>query len=262
MYPTMEAMQVKPYHVEKWVARYELAVTTQRNYFRPVKRCYKWGKSQGYLSDNPIESLEVPCAEHHEISLSHDDFETLMTFVVNDNLADLVRITWETGCRPQESLIVEARHVDITNQRWVFDKSQSKGKKVSRVVYLTDTVMEIVQRLMAVHPTGPLFRNSNGNPWKTDAVNCAFDAIQVRMGKAEMARKGIEVSDADIKKFIPTLKPMKIENGSECEKRPAELRCEAKRKLTVKLACHATHRFGYSPNLLLDAEAPISIDGV
>jgi hypothetical protein len=32
---------------------------------------------------------------------------------------DLLISTWESGCRPQESLRVEARHVDLANQRWV-----------------------------------------------------------------------------------------------------------------------------------------------
>ena len=34
-----------------------------------------------------------------------------------------------------------------------------------RVVYLTDRALEIVKRLMLVYPEGPLFRNSDGEPW-------------------------------------------------------------------------------------------------
>jgi len=70
--------------------------------------------------------------------------------VRNQNLADLMQVTWLTGCRPQESLIVEARHVDVEKQRWVFHSSQSKGKKISRVVYLADHWPTIGQSLVAM----------------------------------------------------------------------------------------------------------------
>jgi integrase len=102
-----------------------------------------------------------------------------MGYIRNQNLADLVTVTWETGCRPQESLRVEARHVDLANQRWVISKDESKTKRLVRVVYLTDAAAtRSLKRLIAEHPEGPLFRNVNGKPWTTEAVNCAFLAIR------------------------------------------------------------------------------------
>ena len=89
---------------------------------------------------------------------------------------DLIVTTWETGCRPQESLRLEARHVDLKNQRWVFPKSESKNKQLSRVVYLTDTAMTISRALMTKYPEGPLFRNSRSMPWTNYAVQCAIPA--------------------------------------------------------------------------------------
>ena len=233
-YPDMMAEGLKPFHVEEWVNSYELAVTSRRNYFRSVKRCYRWGKRQGYLSANPIADLEVPKAEQREVMLSQEEFSHLMQFARNPNLVDLLNVTWLTGCRPQELLIVEARHVDVGNQRWIFHTSQSKGKKISRVVYIPNDTMTIVKRLMKKHPTGTLFRNSAGRPWKKDAVNCAFGLIQERMGKAEMTNQEIFVSDKDVADLIADLKPIRMAGGRTVEKTAAELRCEAKRKLTQK----------------------------
>ena len=70
-------------------------------------------------------------------SVTQADIELLLANIKDESLRDLVTVTIETGCRPQESLRVEARHVDLANQRWVFPKSESKNKKLSRVVYLT-----------------------------------------------------------------------------------------------------------------------------
>lgn len=242
-YSDLAADQLKPYHVEEWVSQYEIAVTTKRNYYRSIKRCYKWANRQGHMTANPIADLEVPSAETKEVFIEPEEFARLMSYVKNQALADLITVTWETGCRPQESLRVEATNVDVEHQRWVFYKSQSKGKRVSRVVYLTDKAMEIVQRLMIANPSGPIFRNLNGKPWTKDAVNCAFLAIQMRMGKDRMQEEGICISDEEIKTFAKTLKPTKSVKGEVRDKRPAEIRAEAKRKLTHKKASEVATRY-------------------
>ena len=235
-YPRQRAERLKPYQVEEWVNGYDLSVTSRRNYFRAAKRCLGWGQKQGYLKQNPIVALEVPKAENKEAFLDQSEFSRFMSYVRSSEFGDLLNVTWLTGCRPQESLIVEASHVDIEHQRWVFRKSESKGKKVSRVVYLNDAAMRIVRTLMAQHPTGCLFRNVQGKPWTTSAVNCAFDRIQTRMGREAMQRQDVSVSDKEIADFIPQLKPTRTVRGRVYEKTQAELRYEAKTKLTRKLA--------------------------
>jgi integrase len=109
----------------------------------------------------------------------------------SDSFRDLLLITWETAARPQESLIVEARHVDLKNSRWHFRADEAKGEKWPRIVYLTDTALEITRRLMREYPTRPLFRNTDGRPWTTDAVNCAFSRIQYKMGKKQVEKAGL-----------------------------------------------------------------------
>ncbi len=242
-YPDMDIATLRPYHVERWVDSYSITVTTRRNYFRSIKRCLKWAQQQGYTDKNPIAALEVPRAEHREVAMEEKEFQELLSFICNSAFRDLVVTTWETGCRPQESLRVEARHVDTKNQRWVFPISESKMKRCVRVVYLTDTALAITKRLMHLYPTGPLFRNKNGIPWTTDAVNCAFSAIQVRMGKQEMNSRCDTIRDSQIIELIPTLTKTKREKGVVRDKRPAELREEAKRKLTRKRACELATRY-------------------
>ncbi len=74
-----------------------------------------------------------------------------------------------------------------------------------RLVYLTDEALEITRRQMLAYPEGTIFRNSNGKPWTTDAINCGFLAVQMRMGKEQMAIREEMISDEDIAAFIPTL---------------------------------------------------------
>ena len=53
----------------------------------------------------------------------------------------------ETGCRPEEVRAVESRHFDRTGRCWMFPRAESKGKKRSRIVHLTDKAYEICERL-------------------------------------------------------------------------------------------------------------------
>ncbi|MCC7421046.1 MAG: tyrosine-type recombinase/integrase [Planctomycetaceae bacterium] len=236
-YPDMRASELKPFHVQQWVDGYTLSVTSRRNYLRSIKRCLRWAVRQGYLDKSPIAELEVPTAERREIVVSADEYAAILEAVTDRDFYDLLVVTWETGCRPQESLRVEARHLDAFNRRWVFPKSESKNKKLSRVVYMTPTAFEIVERRAAAFPAGPLFRNSNGSPWTTEAVNCAFRRVRTKLGQKRIKDQNLDIHDDDLREFKATLKREKTENGITRPKTEGELCGEARRKLIQRKAC-------------------------
>lgn len=60
---------------------------------------------------------------------------------------------------------------------------------------------------------------------------------------SEMKRKGETISQKEVEAFIPTLKKTRTEKGNVIEKSLAELRCEAKRKLTNKRAAKLAPRY-------------------
>lgn len=235
-YPDIRVSSLKPFHVEQWVDAYKMAETSRRNYFRSIKTCLRWAVKQGHIASNPLDGLEMPGTERKEVYFSPGQFETLLTYSRDDAFDALAITTYRTGCRPQESLIITADYVDLPNSRWVFPQSKSKGKKAPRIVYLDDEALAITKRLMLKHPVGPLFRNSRGNAWTPDAVNCVFDRIQLRQGRELLDKAGRTPAEEEIKAFIKTLKPTKTVKGVEREKRPAELRCEAKQKLWQQFA--------------------------
>ncbi len=242
-YPTMPASQLTCALVEDWVDEYQLSVTSRRNYYRCAKKCLKWARSRGLVKRNRIRDLEVPAAESREIVVSVDQYLQLLSLIRDPNFRDVVVTTWETGCRPQESLRVEARHVELANQRWVFPKSESKNKKLARVVYLTDTAAEITRRLALTHPQGKLFCNGRGTPWTTDAINNMFTRIQIRIGKQIMRERGLTATDEEIERFIPSLNPKKRMKGETIMKSTTLLRQEACRKLSNRLACSLAPRW-------------------
>ena len=242
-YPTMNVDELRPYHVEQWVDAYDIAVTTRRNYFRSIKTCLRWAQKQGYINSNPIASMEIPGAEAKDVYVSPTEFDNLLDFVPDLAFRDLLTVTYHTGCRPQESLAVRDEHVDLENSRWVFPQKEAKGKKAPRIVYLDRTALQITQRLLSKCNGATLFRNSFGRSWTTDAVNCSFDRIRTRMGKAILKSQDIEPSNFDVTEKIKSLNPTKLIKGVQVSKTASELRCEAKTKLIRKLASNVAPRY-------------------
>ncbi len=242
-YPEMKVSALKPFHVEEWVDDYDIAQTTRRNYFRSIKRCLTWAKRQGRIDSNPLDALDIPGAERKDVYVPLYEFERLLTFVPDERFRELLITTYQTGCRPQESLRVIADWVDGKNGRWVFPQEKSKGKKSPRIIYLNDVALSISQQLVENYPSGELFRNSRGSAWTSEAVNCGFDRIQTRMGKAILKESGKEPTEMEIAKFSKTLALTKTERGVDREKRPAELREEAKGKLFKLMASKVAPRY-------------------
>ncbi|MCA9078711.1 MAG: site-specific integrase [Planctomycetaceae bacterium] len=242
-FPEMRDSDFKPFHVEQWVDQYVVAQTTRRNYFRSIKRCLSWARRQGRIDINPLEALDVPGAEPKDVYVPPDEFEKLLTFVPDSRFRDLLVTTYQTGCRPQESLRVVADWVDVKHARWVFPSKKSKGKRMPRIIYLNNEALSISDRLLQEHPSGELFLNRCDRPWTTAAVNCCFGRIQNRMGKVILKERGEEPDETVIRNLIETLTPAKCEKGVVREKRPAELREEAKRKLFKRMASEVAPRY-------------------
>lgn len=92
---------------------------------------------------------------------------------------------WRTGARPGEVRKVEAGHVNLDAGVWVFPPRRHKtGKKTGRprVIVLTPPMVKLTRLLMARHPSGPLFRNTDGNPWTKSAVRLRFCRLRKRLG--------------------------------------------------------------------------------
>lgn len=182
--PSLGTEQLKPHHVQKWVDNYGVPLKSgsRRNLIASVKRAMKWAEEQGYIDRSPLTHMKKPGCGRKEQVVTPEQYTALLARYKDENFKDLLTVTWETGCRPQESLRVEARHVDLAGSRWVFPASESKGRKIPRVVYLTPIALEITKRLMEKHKTGVLFRNTDGKPWTPYATNCRFQTVRKKTG--------------------------------------------------------------------------------
>lgn len=175
---------IKPFHIQEWVDSHATwGNTAKRNAIVAMKRAFNWADKQGRISVNPIRHAEKPTPDKREDFITAADHDKVLVHVRDQAFRDLLVLAWETGARPRELFRLEARHVDLENGRWVFPKSESKGKRQSRTIYLSEIALEITQRLMAKPIQGPLLRNANGLPWGTESVNCRFGRLKKWIGK-------------------------------------------------------------------------------
>jgi integrase len=71
----------------------------------------------GLVDRSPLAHFKKPRGGKREGVISDAEWKSILACVPDAELLDLLSATWETGCRPQESLQVEARHVDLANSR-------------------------------------------------------------------------------------------------------------------------------------------------
>jgi integrase len=147
-----------------------------------VSRVFSWAKKSGRLKGNPLEGMEKPQPTSRDVYLTPDQYKSVVAAIKDEAFRDFVQIMRETGCRPKEARLVEARHFDRQSKCWIFPKAEAKGRREARIVLLNDRAFEITQRLALKHPSGPMFRNLDGEPWRKDSLNCRCHRLTRKLG--------------------------------------------------------------------------------
>ncbi len=185
--PHLRVAKLKPYHVDQWLnADYQgLSDSYRHGAVRSIQRVLNWAVGRGFLDFNPIAKMEKPTPRPRETTITSSQFQqTLALYPAGDPFRDYLLFLWETGCRAQEIRVIEARHFD--GEKLILEKTNSKGERYNRTIYPTDTAAEIVKRLAETYPTGPLFRDSKGNPWRKNSVRCRFRRLKTALGVPDL----------------------------------------------------------------------------
>lgn len=182
----MPACDLRPFHIVEWVdSKDTWGANQKRGAIVALTRPFNWAAKLGYIPASPVRGVEKPAATKRDSRMTPGDFATLLAHVKDAPFRELLVFAFEAGCRPQEARRLEARHLKIDQHRAEIPPAEAKGKKRWRVIYLSDTASELVARLAAARPTGPIFRNTDGNPWKAQAIVCRFQRLLVKLAAEE-----------------------------------------------------------------------------
>ncbi|MCA8998763.1 MAG: site-specific integrase [Planctomycetaceae bacterium] len=175
---TLKPSQLKPSQVSEWAAAGKLNSTSQAKAITVVQRMLNWAVEKEHLKSNPITGLKKPTQKRRDVVYTPQQWKKIRA-EFTDEFGDLLDFMYYTGCRPQEARTLEARHVhdDIV----IFPADEAKGES-PRVLYLVGEARTIVDRLTKLHPAGPIFLNTNGQPWTKDSIKCRLNRVSKKLG--------------------------------------------------------------------------------
>ena len=153
------------------------------NFARAIKRLFSWAKKNRLIEIDPIEHLEKCSPEAREDYITPEQWSFIESNIPSSPLKDLMILAWDTGMRPQELVLVEARHFRKDERMIVFPAAESKGKKYVRTVYIaSDRAMEILSDYAKGRSEGPIMVNTKGNPWNKTSVKDAMIRLRNKFG--------------------------------------------------------------------------------
>ncbi len=191
----LQLAQLKRFHLTNWLSeRYPGTSANYRNGAgRCAKRAIQWCEDEQLIEvRSPLAKAKLPEPERRELTIDETQWQALLKLLENrwghnyDDFRDFLTAIWETGCRPYEARIVEAKFFDRANRCWRFPTKLSKGKKRQRIVYLTDEAYAITERQALKHREGPVFRQESGEPWEKNAIRCKFRRVKDKLGLPEL----------------------------------------------------------------------------
>ena len=169
--------ELESIHLESWAKQYR-SDQTKRTYMTTCKAAMEWAVRKKSLNvhKNPFAEAKTPKVVSRVVVISEDEHKALLKFWGNDCFCDFLQALWFTGARPGELAKVEARH--FQDGLWMLDPTEHKTGRVTgkdRIIGVAEDLQEIVERLSKLHPEGPIFRNSQGRPWKTTTIHVRFE---------------------------------------------------------------------------------------
>lgn len=178
------ADEVTTNHLEAWLkSKPGWGPSTRRLAITVVGGLFAWGAQKKLIKTNPFKGFKRPPARAREEAMSQETFDAIIDGVSTRGrcIKPLLRFMRETGCRPSEAMRIEAAWIDFgTGVAEFFGKTTRKTGK-NRRIHLTDAALAICRSQAALYPEGPLFRNSDGNPWTRDTMCSRFKRLRQKL---------------------------------------------------------------------------------
>lgn len=183
-HPGLLVSQLSPAHLSTWLTKQSWNSTTKRNAITAIQRAFNWAVKNRGLRFNPIRGMEKPKANTPKKVLTEKDFDTLISLLPDkDPFRDLMIVSYDSFCRPQEIKQLEVRHLQLKQSRAVLSASEAKGGRTRVIYFPTARSISILKRLSKLHPTGPIFLNARGTAWTGFSVKCRFERLEQKLGK-------------------------------------------------------------------------------
>jgi integrase len=178
-YTGLKVNLLRKKHVVAYVKAKYTNPTSQNKCVGAIKRAFNWAVEEEHIPRNPVAHVRKPRCQARDRVLEPGERALILSSIRDDAFREFCTALFLTGCRPGEVAKVTAANVDAANGVWVLPEHKTAKKTGKpRVVYLTQEMAELSNRLVAEHPDGPLFLNRRGRRWRKDAIRLRFQRLR------------------------------------------------------------------------------------
>lgn len=145
---------------------------------------FNWGTSTKHsgklISSHPFDGQRRQFQRTDRVVVKDDAFDAMYA-AAKPAFKDFLTALRCTGCRPGELMVVTA--ADIRDgDKFILQKHKTSRKTGKpRIVWFDDTLKDLIARKVQEHPEGPLFRNTDGNPWSRGSISSSFDRLRTKL---------------------------------------------------------------------------------
>lgn len=157
-----------------------------------LSAAFNWALKTGLIRRNPVAGVERPESRSRSRDLIIDiELHSAILKTASPALGELLSFLRDTGCRPGEACAAEARYFDASLNAIVYPRSfaikpgehrHKTAKRKDRIIFLSGDALQLVKRLAAKHPTGPLFRTKYRKGWTVMGLSKAMTKLRDAAG--------------------------------------------------------------------------------
>lgn len=177
--------QLKPGHVTKWIDGHDSwrSAATRGGVIAVVQAAFNRAEQQFSIA-NPLKGLKRPTGQPRLASFSPEEEQALYG-ATEPCFGNFLFAAIHTGLRPFCELArLTADDVEETERGQMWRVYASKTQK-TRKIPVRPEVAKLARELMKTAPRGsglPIFRNTQGNPWKRMTGVVRFIALREKLG--------------------------------------------------------------------------------
>lgn len=165
------------------MARKGWGAARRRAAVQAVRAVTRWATQTGSIGRDPLAGMKPPPAVARDFDATIDIRTAVRTAATDEAWGNFLAAAEATGCRPGEVATVTAADFDPTAGTWsVANKTARTTGETHRIVFLPPALVDLCRRLAKEHPTGPLFLNSLGRPWKRWAWGARMRRARKKLG--------------------------------------------------------------------------------
>jgi site-specific recombinase XerD len=182
---THRVTNLRPIDLTRWLDAQAWKAPSRRQAIISIKRCFSWGAEQGLIGGNPFATVKAPRGKRRDTLIAGDSHARIAAKGDGGRRKRdgawraLVVALRHSGARPGTVASVTAANVSPSLDAWVMPEHKTRDKtRAPLVVWLTPCLQTLTRILVAARPNGPLFLNSNGEPWTRNAMRCRMRRLR------------------------------------------------------------------------------------